>query len=474
VRGVLPAAEGLWDRLDAPTGGRSAAAWAVSLGVAVALGACAGEAANAADEREGAGGWQTQRSTAGGAEIVRTVGAGDARATLTEDLRIGAFDGAEHETLARVFAVRPQEDGAFALVDGQALRIHYYAPAGSHVRSVGARGQGPGEFEGVSGVAPLPGGGLAVYDPRNRRVSLFSAGGDFQRSVRVPSTLSSTALNLLYPAHDGFLIRVNVRDPGPRAGDPFQVAAVRFRMDSEGQGDTLLIPILATDPTYHLSAEGQGRTLDSRVPFTAWPAWAWHPDGFWVAGTGAEYRLFFLDERGDTVRIFERETPAARVLAEEAAERRQMTEANMRDVQPDWRWSGRGVPERKAYFRGLMVDGDGRVWVQRHTEAERRESPPGGPAPTTAGGSGAARSGAPAAADPFPFPAAARMAQAVWVEPVVYDVFARDGRFLGSVRPPPGFDFLAAAGRHVWSRETSALGVPQVARYRIDFPTGAP
>ena len=90
---------------------------------------------------------------------------------------------------------------------------------------------------------------------------------------------------------------------------------------------------------------------------------------------------------------------------------------------------------------------DGRIWVLRYVQAQKVEVDPA------------------AAAD---LPPARRPYQ--WVEPVVYDVFESDGRFVGEVRPPEGAYFLTATNDRMWVLQSSPEGIPQLVRYRVQFP----
>jgi hypothetical protein len=56
------------------------------------------------------------------------------------------------------------------------------------------------------------------------------------------------------------------------------------------------------------------------------------------------------------------------------------------------------------------------------------------------------------------------------VEPVVFDVFEADGRYIGQVRAPRGFSMNPqpiARGDHVWAVFRDELDVNYVARFRI-------
>lgn len=74
-------------------------------------------------------------------------------------------------------------DGTVVVADMQALALRMFAPDGTHLRTVGRRGEGPGEFLAVTGLQRLPGDSIFVVD-RGTRWSLFDHDGDFVTSGR--------------------------------------------------------------------------------------------------------------------------------------------------------------------------------------------------------------------------------------------------------------------------------------------------
>jgi hypothetical protein len=117
-------------------------------------------------------------------------------------------------------------------------------------------------------------------------------------------------------------------------------------------------------------------------------------------------------------------------------------------TQPNWRWNGPPMPDRKPFFRRLYAGRDGRVWVEVPLAGVEVEDP---------------------GYDP-------RNPEAVpdrWREPVAFDVFETDGTYLGRVRAPvelstsptPVFD-----GDRVWAVTRDELGVQRVVRFRVERP----
>jgi len=104
---------------------------------------------------------------------------------------------------------------------------------------------------------------------------------------------------------------------------------------------------------------------------------------------------------------------------------------------------GPSIPDAKPAFQEIYAGERGRIWVQRHTaavkvEAEARKARPGGPPPIT------------------------------WEEPAVFDVFDRDGTYLGEVHAPPRTTLMAFRGDTVWGVRRGEFDEPYVVRFRVD------
>jgi hypothetical protein len=114
--------------------------------------------------------------------------------------RVGGEDAtAATEIFGQSVAATLGEGGRLYVADGEAAKIRLFDSTGTHVRSVGREGRGPGEFVDVAEMALSAGGdSLYAYDRSQRRVSVFTAPGlkhvrDFRvdlRTMGLPSDLA--------------------------------------------------------------------------------------------------------------------------------------------------------------------------------------------------------------------------------------------------------------------------------------------
>jgi hypothetical protein len=89
--------------------------------------------------------------------------------------------GGPDSDLYRVAGVVRLEDGRIVLGD-QAQRLLVFDTDGSHLRTLGRRGEGPGEFTNIAWIQRLPGDTLLVFDARLGRLSYMTVDGGFARS----------------------------------------------------------------------------------------------------------------------------------------------------------------------------------------------------------------------------------------------------------------------------------------------------
>jgi hypothetical protein len=74
-------------------------------------------------------------------------------------------------------------DGRVVVANGGSNELRVYSNEGVHIKTVGERGSGPGEFTSLLGLFALPGDSLLAYDPGLARVSVFTPEVEFARVV---------------------------------------------------------------------------------------------------------------------------------------------------------------------------------------------------------------------------------------------------------------------------------------------------
>lgn len=108
------------------------------------------------------------------------------QASLQEILTIGGesepLDGTP--ILSMVFDAVTDGHGNIHLVDPGTNQVHSYGINGSYLRSLGGRGEGPGEFQSITSLTVDGENRLYVYDSMLSRLTVFTIDGDIYDMYR--------------------------------------------------------------------------------------------------------------------------------------------------------------------------------------------------------------------------------------------------------------------------------------------------
>jgi hypothetical protein len=405
------------------------------LPAALLLAACSGV--------EGRGAGSLVLDTIGDTIVARSQGAGtwgNQPAEVVREVRIGELEGADEYTFGRIVAVGVGPDGSIYVLDEQVPTVRRYAADGRHIASFGRSGAGPGELKQPDGMTVLRDGRVLVRDPGNARINVYDGDGTSLDTWTIPGGFFTGDPIRVDSAGAVYTPIIAER----RADGSWNIGLLRMR---EGVvQDTLVGPYEGFEPAMlkaeRITKEGSSRNFTT-VPFTPTASADLSPAGTFVTGISSRYAIDTFRPDGRVFRIERVYAPVAVQGSERAAQVERITR-NMRNLDPDWRWSGTQPPDQKPPFKGIRVAADGRIWVQLYAPGERLPDDPD------------------ARPDPRGLPPLER-----WSEPSVYDVFEADGRYVGQVRVADRFTPYVMRAEQVWGVERDELGVEYVARYRI-------
>jgi len=128
--------------------------------------------------------WRGSIETTDGVQVVRNPEAPmypQGALQLQEELTIGTADGADEYMFVRLRGIAVDDEGEIFALDQRKPRVDVFSADGRHLRSIGRRGQGPGEFQIPFFIALAPAGELLVGEMG--RLSFFERSGNFLRSL---------------------------------------------------------------------------------------------------------------------------------------------------------------------------------------------------------------------------------------------------------------------------------------------------
>lgn len=409
-----------------------------SCGILVLLGACVD-----ASERIPS---PAQSTDSAGVAIVTNLPGDAVYGTMAPEpvLSIGAIDGPPEVLFGRIASVAVDGAGNLIVADAQMDEIRIFDASGMHLQTIGASGEGPGEFRALEGAWPAADGAIVAVDSRLRRITRFGPDGDLLATATLQGPGERPRIRPIRLAGPGtFLSQVESLNLSPFEGvfsleealesmsDPLgRKAEYLVRHDLEGA----LIDTVATVRAQAsvTSGQGSGTSISIEVmwvPFSPAAAATASPDGRMAVTTGRSYEYSTYDPSGTIERIVRlAEEPPVRTDAHLEAWIRGFTGGRepMDDAQVEAalrRYREIPLPDRLPAWSALLITDSGEIWARRY-----------------------AMRGA---------------------ETVARDVFSADGRFLGQVVAPANLRIQHIAGGRVTVVSTDDLGVERVEVYEL-------
>lgn len=410
--------------------------WAVANGVARTSVALVAVVAGACGADAGSDRWEGTVRDSAGIVLVENRGAGawgegmDFR--FETELRLGA-EGARPELMfGRIADVAVDTSGRIYVLEPMAREVRVFDRNGEFLRRIGRRGAGPGEFGPGAAAVLVHDDVLFVPDPGQGHVEAFSMTGGHRGSFSVGE---GRALPLRWVGH-------------PAGGYVVQVRTVAGGARDEPVRDRLIrVTPFVSEPELLLEMPA-GRSFEVRggMPvfrfFEPEPAWTVLSDGSLVVARNDRYHFEIYDASGrlrgiatrptERLPVRDRDREAVKAYVREAyvaqGMRRDRIEAALAEAT---------FASEFPAFALLLPGPGGSLWVQRiRTAAES-----GWEEGTSFN---ALDLGAP-----------------------VWDVFDRDGRYLGAVRLPEAFTPTRIRAQRVYGVARDASGVESVLVLRL-------
>jgi len=376
------------------------------------------------------------RETRGDTLVVRTISGsawGD-RVRLVEELRIGTLEGEGPAAFGRAEYGAVFPDGVIAVFDAAIPAIQLFGPDGKFLRTIGREGSGPGEYRNRSyGLFVDRESVLTMFDARNNRLNRWKEDGSILPAWSVQFVPPTAIQAVHFDSLGQTFIKASVF---PRLGGPREYGLVRF--DRLGNlVDTSFAPAIA----------GEVAPVGTVAYLSPAKFWIRGRTGSWISAFSGNYALF-ATEGSRTVRM---ERVLSRVSVE-AGERENYTRLaefgrqRTDGLAPMW-----PVPDTKPYFRWVLSDGDGRIWLQLRSKATHVE-----PRQLT---------------QPVGTPQAPPLE---WVERSIWDAFRKDGTYLGQIDLPPLSYIVEARGDKIWAVVIGEDQEQYIVRYRLEGANKVP
>lgn len=270
----------------------------------------------------------------------------------------------------RIAGVARVADGSLVIADEGSLQLRVFNSEGRFVRSTGEQGDGPGEFRTMGGFWVTGGDSLVVWDGAAHRLTLLSPRGEFVRVARMAETsftefLTPTPKGVL---RDGRVVAVFPSPPRPSGGMPQrQPQLLAFTTLDDDQWDSVRV---IAGPEQLIEAVGDGISMTAHT-FGAYPFAAAAASSVAVVDA-AEFRIELYDTDGRLSAIISASLPDIAVTSEvlDAHIERSLEQwpPGMSDqARESFRQRVRNGPRASVLpkIRAVVVDAEDRIWVER-------------------------------------------------------------------------------------------------------------
>jgi len=372
----------------------------------------------------------TVRDSAGITIVENTTGRWDAeeawRLSTDPVLTIGVADGPPNYTLYRVSGALRLATGEIVVANRGTHELRFYDTSGTFLRAVGGEGHGPGEYEGLSGVWRLGTDSLLARDLAFG-ASVLAMDGTFGRSLRLEGTAIRGSPYLLGPFADGSLFaQVRPIHRGDQGSEGLRRDSfVYARYSATGDAADSLV----SRPGDEISTSRLGTTIMIGPPPFGRAAVTALDGDRWYYGSSDRYEIEVYSPDGRLLRLIRRAVEnrpitndVVRAFREEVAARESSDKDFMRFLLE------LAFPATMPAYDALLVDDERHLWV----------------------------------GEPFRW-----LSYSLAGDERRWDVFDRDGVFLGTVTHPTEFTPTQIGADYVLGTWRDDDGVVQVRMYRL-------
>jgi hypothetical protein len=390
----------------------------------------------------GQGGWTGSISDSAGVVIVSNTEQGlwtsGTQWTLEEDLRIGALEGEPEYQFGQIGFLAVDSKNRIFVLDAQARHIRVFSADGRYEQTIGGPGAGPGELSQQAITLYMgPGDTLLVPDLGNARVNRYAPDG---------SSIGSFRLAI----EEGLPMSINATRTGVIAE---QVRPLSLP-DRPAPDSLDAIVTLGTDgtvlDTLKKFAPGQTINLSGSTPqvtvFSAETVWRLADDMRLLFGTSDDYRIHIQTPEGNLERIITKPFELQTITDRDQEMMWTFFEEQIKAAAPPQVWQQAlaqarqtiGFAEYYPAWAAMQIGPDESIWVQHI------QSPSGLSEEELASWNFVEDIGAPE-----------------------WDIFDRDGRYLGVVTMPDRFAPRLILGNRVYGVWRDELDVQYAMRLSI-------
>jgi hypothetical protein len=257
--------------------------------------------------------------------------------SLEEELSIGEVGGREEYMFSEIGTLAVDDEERIYVSDRKETHIKVFDRDGVYLMTIGRKGQGPGEFERISGMQITHQKELLVFDMSMRRLSFFTVDG------KLIETLSISELR-------PFELNVNSKRN-------YIIKSVAIDLSTNQSISELKMYDANLSLLETIAAPGPSDIFNPFDPFFIWKL---AKNDNIVYGYNETYVLQILDPGGKLIKKIVREYDPVKITKEEKQEaEKKYSPSNKIDY-----------PSFRPAYRYFTLDDEGRIYVQTFEKTE--------------------------------------------------------------------------------------------------------
>ena len=263
----------------------------------------------------------------------------DRSLVIDEDLSIGEDKGRPEYVFSGIGGLAVDEQGNIYAIDSREAVVRVFDQQGTYARTIGRKGQGPGETQYPVFVQVTAQGELAVYDYSVARMLFYTLDGTYLRQKTTPRPVMPIGLD-----SRGGLIAQYILAPPPLGGK------LILKLDRDYGSEQ------------ELAREEMGKERGFDIGRPTYYA-ALSSSDMIVWGDSNQYDIYILNPDGELVMRITKEFNPPNITSDEENEYRQKYAEPLK--------AGMTISFRGKWpaFSGLFVDDEGRIFVRTYERA---------------------------------------------------------------------------------------------------------
>lgn len=251
---------------------------------------------------------------------------------MEETLSIGETAGKEEYMFSRISGISVDREERIYVLDYSEANIKVFNKNGDYLKTIGRKGQGPGEMTSPFAICITKKNEIVVQDLNNHQISFFSLEGRYLKAI------STAELIIVGSVIDtrGSIIGI-ISTTGP---DKQIVELKKFNSELDYLNSFCSFSLPRRSPTYN--------------PFSPEICWALTVDDEVVCGYSEKYELNVFSSEGKLIRVIQKDYEPVRVTPDEIDRIKKTLPGPMK----------LDFPKNHAAYRDFTIDEEGRFYVR--------------------------------------------------------------------------------------------------------------